>query len=251
MGVSTHQLQNDGERSSYLSPAFAGAHAWCNEKMALAANLADAVPLAEFFSSGALERALSTYAGTKQGCDLRVAASMWSLYYFSALAIPYILARTVEGQVLPIDFDAMTLSLAPDGLPSTFGVRDVGVLEDLGGGDVFSVVGPLVEKHLRQIVEQLRTRTGIAPRLAWNNAAVYIDYALRNSWTPTGNATVDQLVECPRIQDGVSNPFYGCLRFEQEDGQTVCRRKVCCLRYMIPGIPSCGSLCALPNQRMQ
>nr|WP_307953117.1 (2Fe-2S)-binding protein [Sinorhizobium medicae] len=26
---------------------------------------------------------------------------------------------------------------------------------------------------------------------------------------------------------------------------------MCCLRYLLPGIPSCGSLCALPSQRKQ
>lgn len=243
--------QAAAEEPSALSPAFAGVHAWCNEKMTLSANLAEGVPLSEFFASGALENALATYAQTKQGCDIRVAASMWSLYYFSALAIPYILARTIEAQALPIDFDAMTLSLGPDGLPSTFGVSGTGAWQDLVVDDVFSVIGPLVDNHLREIVAQLKDRVGIAPRLAWNNAAVYIDYALRSAWNPAGQATVDQLVECPRMRAGVANPFYGCLRFEHENGQMVCRRKVCCLRYMIPGIPSCGSLCALPGQRIQ
>lgn len=245
-------MQGNGEMQACLSPAFAGAHAWCNEKMMLASNLADSVPIGEFFASGGLEQALSTYAETKGGCDRRVAASMWSLYYFSALTIPYIVARTLEGQVLPTAFDTMTLSLSADGLPNAFGVRDPGSLQDIGTGDVFSVIAPLIEHHLAGAVAQLKSRTGIAPRLSWNNAAVYIDYALRTVWDmPDLGCAVDDLVHRSNLPDGAPNPFHGCLRFEQDGAEMVCRRKVCCLRYQIPGVPSCGNLCALPSQRMQ
>ena len=53
------------------------------------------------------------------------------------------------------------------------------------------------------------------------------------------------------LPDGSANPFLGCLRHDVEGEETVCRRKVCCLRYLLPGIPSCGELCALPAQRKQ
>lgn len=46
-----------------LSAAFAGPHAWCNEKMMLSENLSDGIPLSDFFASGAFDRTLSHYAG--------------------------------------------------------------------------------------------------------------------------------------------------------------------------------------------
>jgi ferric iron reductase protein FhuF len=41
----------------------------------------------------------------------------------------------------------------------------------------------------------------------------------------------------------------GSVRRVEEDGQMIQRRKLCCLRYMLPGVASCGNRCALPSQR--
>jgi ferric iron reductase protein FhuF len=110
---------------------------------------------------------------------------------------------------------------------------------------------PLIETHLGEAVSQLKAY-GISAKLCWNNAAVYIDYALR--LTAEGRAFEGS--DLPFFTEsclpgGGVNPFRGCLQHVEEDGERVARRKVCCLRYMLPGIPSCGKLCALPAQRSQ
>jgi len=238
---------------SSLKAVFAGEHAWCGEKMMLSDDLAGAMPILEFFRSGAFSAALDRYAAAHGGSDRRALASMWSLYYFSALAIPYIVARRAE-RVLPVSLDRMTVALADDGLPQAFGLPDDGDWsEDGGNGDLMSFVMPLICSHLSMVVAELKTHGGIAPKLAWNNAAVYIDYAFNATETgPSahGDAWASRpLFDCPQLPDGSKNPFHGCLRHEIEGGQTLCRRKICCLRYLLPGVPSCGELCALPSQR--
>ncbi|MBW9062582.1 siderophore-iron reductase FhuF [Rhizobium herbae] len=236
-----------------LKVLFVGEHAWCGEKMMLSAELEGAVPLVDFFGSGGFCAALDTYAAAHAGTDRRAVASMWSLYYFSILTIPYIVARRA-GCALPIAVHDMTIALAEDGLPRALGLAGEGDWSD-GNDDLLSFVVPLVSQHIPEIISQLKAQGGIAPKLAWNNAAVYIDYAF--------NATERQrpadgepwaarpLFTEPRLPDGSLNPFLGCLRHEIEGEQAVCRRKVCCLRYLLPGIPSCGELCALPAQRKQ
>ncbi|WP_156943331.1 ferric iron reductase protein FhuF [Ensifer sp. WSM1721] len=234
-----------------LSAAFAGPHAWCNEKMVLSADLADGIPLPEFFASGAFDRALSLYAETSGGSDRRAVASMWSLFYFSALTIPYVVARVLDHQALPVMFEDMTVALSADGLPRAFGVATAGEWRD-GAGEIFAVIGSLMEEHLSRVVPYLKATGGISPKLAWNNAAVYIDYALRTAGTEPLNEQADAMVGCRVMPNGAPNPFFDCLRQEEEaDGTRVCRRKICCLRYLLPGVPSCGSLCALPSQRNQ
>ncbi len=112
-----------------------------------------------------------------------------------------------------------------------------------------------MDRHLSRVVALLREKTGISAKLAWNNAAVYIDYA----FNATDHAPRDgddhwpsrPLFDCPQLSNGTRNPFHGCLRHEMEEGAVQCRRKVCCLRYMLPGIPGCGELCALPELRKQ
>lgn len=234
-----------------LSSAFSGPHAWCNEKMMLADDLADGIALPEFFSSGAFDRALDTYAEKSGGTDRRAVASMWSLYYFSALTIPYLVARVLDHQVLPVAFNRMKVALADDGLPRAFGVDDAGDWQAGDDDDVFATLAPLMGEHLREVVGYLKSSGGIAPKLAWNNALVYIDYALRAAGVEPLHAQAQALICSKSLPDGSPNPFFDCLRHEEEDGARVCRRKICCLRYLLPGVRSCGSLCALPSQRNQ
>jgi ferric iron reductase protein FhuF len=234
-----------------LSPAFAGEHAWCREKMMLAAELAGGVPLPVFFADGGFRRAIDRYAQISGGSDRRAVVSMWSLYYFSGLTIPYLLARRIAGQVLPVAFKEMTIMLEDNGLPGAFGVSHAGTFEGEMAADGFETAAPLIETHLGEAVSQLKAY-GISAKLCWNNAAVYIDYALR--LTAEGRAFEGS--DLPFFTEsclpgGGVNPFRGCLQHVEEDGERVARRKVCCLRYMLPGIPSCGKLCALPAQRSQ
>ncbi|WP_082546780.1 siderophore-iron reductase FhuF [Rhizobium sp. Root483D2] len=222
--------------------------------MMLSSELEDGIPLSEFFGSGGFSAALDTYARTHGGTDRRAVASMWSLYYFSMLTIPYIVARRAD-HVLPVIPAEMTIALAEDGLPRALGLAREGDWSEGGQSDLLSFVMPLVSQHLAEIVAQLKALGGIAPKLAWNNAAVYLDYAFNateRERPADGDAWASRaLFSQSHLPDGSANPFLGCLRHDVEGEEIVCRRKVCCLRYLLPGIPSCGELCALPAQRKQ
>jgi len=239
-------------RPSGLKEVFAGEHAWCGEKMMLSSELEGGVPLSVFFGSGGFSAALDTYASAHGGTDRRAVASMWSLYYFSMLTIPYIVARRAD-HVLPVAAGDMTIALAEDGLPRALGLAREGDWNEGSGADLLAFVMPLVSQHLAEIIVPLKSVGGIAPKLAWNNAAVYIDYAFNateRERPPDGDAWASRaLFSQTHLPDGSANPFLGCLRHELDGEETVCRRKICCLRYLLPGIPSCGELCALPAQR--
>jgi ferric iron reductase protein FhuF len=217
--------------------------------MMLSSELADGIPVRQFFEGGAFADGLETYSKA-HGVDRRAAASFWSLYYFSALSIPYIVARRAE-LALPIGIDEMTIALGDDGLPRAFGLPRVG--DWCESGAPTEIAMPLVIGHLGEVIARLKQHAGIAPKLGWNNAAVYIDYALNSTSTDPAAGPdpwpARELFEEACLPDGSPNPFKGCLRHEMDGEQIHCRRKVCCLRYMLPGIPSCGELCALPAQR--
>jgi ferric iron reductase protein FhuF len=234
-----------------LSTAFAGPHAWCNEKMMLSGHLSDGIPLPDFFAAGGFERALIAYEKASGGSDRRAVASMWSLYYFSSLTIPYVVARVLDHQALPVAFDEMTVALSADGLPRALGVTAPGDRRTDGEDEILTLLAPLMDEHLAKMVGYLKAVGGISPKLAWNNAAVYIDYALRTAGTEPLGDQADAMIAHRLRPNGAPNPFFDCLRHEEEDGTRVCRRKICCLRYLLPGVPSCGSLCALPSQRNQ
>lgn len=254
MTISANHDDKTAFGPSSLKAVFAGEHAWCGEKMMLSSDLDGAVPLSDFFASGAFSAALDTYTATHGSADRRAVASMWSLYYFSILTIPYIVARRSD-YALPVTAETMTIALSPDGLPRALGLAHEGDWRESDGDDLRSFVLPLIRQHLFEIIATLKAHGGLAPKLSWNNAAVYIDYAF-NATARERGADSDAwasraLFDQPHLPDGSANPFHGCLRHEVDGEQTVCRRKVCCLRYLLPGIPSCGELCALPAQRKQ
>ena len=251
----TIQSSQDGEtafRPNGLKAVFTGEHAWCGEKMMLSSDLEGAMPLGDFLAGDGFAETLDRYAASHGNADRRAAASFWSLYYFSALTIPYVVARRAE-MTLPIAFDDMTIAIGEDGLPRAFGLPHEGDWSD--GKDLVDLITPLVDCHLSRAVALLKEKSGIAPKLAWNNAAVYIDYAFNTTdhAPPEGDDHWPSrpLFDCPLLANGNRNPFHGCLRHELEAGAVHCRRKVCCLRYMLPGIPGCGELCALPELRKQ
>jgi ferric iron reductase protein FhuF len=251
----TNLSSQDGEtafRPQGLKAVFTGEHAWCGEKMMLSSDLDGAVPLGDFLAGDGFSQTLDRYAAVHGGADRRAVASFWSLYYFSALTIPYVVARRAE-ITPPIALDEMTIAIGEDGLPRAFGLPHEGDWSE--SRDLVDVITPLVDCHLARAVALFKEKTGIAPKLAWNNAAVYIDYA----FNATDRSPADgddhwpsrHLFDCPQLANGSRNPFHGCLRHEMEEGAVHCRRKVCCLRYMLPGIPGCGELCALPELRKQ
>ncbi|MBW9112315.1 siderophore-iron reductase FhuF [Rhizobium cauense] len=246
MGSAQHHVADPGGSASILSAAFAGEHAWCSEKMALSADLPDGVPLPLFFSNGGFKQAIDHYAETCGNSDRRAVVSMWSLYYFSTLSIPYVLARRLAAQELPVAFDGMTIALQENGLPRAFGVPHRGRHAEGGDGEGFEAIGPLLEGHLPDAIRKL-TASGISAKLCWNNAAVYLDYVLRLTQQPEGPDLPVFVRGC--LPDGGVNPLCGSVRYVEEGGECVARRKICCLRYMLPGVASCGKLCALPSQR--
>jgi ferric iron reductase protein FhuF len=233
-----------------LKAVFAGAHAWCGEKLRPAAELEDALPLEDFLSGDGFAEVIARFAAARGDADRRVAASFWSLYYFSALAIPFIVAARA-GIAVPVSMRDMTISLDPEGLPSAFGLSgDCDWREETGAVEI---VGALVEAHLARAVSIMRARAGISEKLLWNNAAVYIDHAISatdpDPAMEAGAWAAESLFNCPHFANGNRNPFLGCLRQEREGGTIYCRRKLCCLRYRLPGIAGCGELCALPELR--
>ncbi|OIS90361.1 siderophore-iron reductase FhuF [Brucella cytisi] len=237
-------------RPQGLRALFHGDNAWCADSMMLSCEMTDSMPLSEFLYGPLLTKTLHQCAAAYPDADLRTVSSFWSLYYFSLLVIPYICARQ-SGVALPVELENMTIAINDQGLPRSFGLPHEGQACD--APDVMTVISHVAKSHLNTVVRVLKDRTGISSKLAWNNAAVYIDYAVnsaaenhcRDGWP------CRPLFETQIFDDGTRNPFFGCLRQETDHGANLCRRKICCLRYKLPGVAGCGELCALPELRKQ
>ena len=64
-----------------------------------------------------------------------------------------------------------------------------------------------------------------------------------------GIAEAEKLLTTALTPDGARNPLHGMLRPSPLVAIEACQRRVCCLRYLLPGVADCGSLCPLPPAR--
>lgn len=214
---------------------------------------AGARPLASLRDPAVFDATLSAFGAgfgaAFAGADPRAVVSYWSQFYLAALATPALTALVRLGRPLPLAFETTSLELDPAGRPARLLVDAGTTCADAGPPGLAG----LVEAHLGPFVDLCRARCGIAPRVLWGNAAVIFDHVARELG---GDAPAcDEVATClgwrgaptcARSRQGgpLGNPLAQALC----PGATGCRRRVCCLRRRLPGVPSCGPLCPLEDR---
>lgn len=201
-------------------------------------------PLSALRDPAVFDATLSAFAAglgaRSEAADRRILVSYWSQFYLAALATPALTALVRLGRPLPLAFSATGLELDGAGRPARLVVA--------GDGDPSARVAPglagLVEGHLRPFVELCHARSGVAPRVLWGNAAVILGHVageLGGGDAPAGAEVANCLGWCGGA---------ACARTPL--AQALCpgaggcrRRRACCLRHRLPGVPSCGALCPL------
>lgn len=222
----------------------------------------------ELAAAPRLGRALLDYQQQYPGADPRAVASMWSQWYFALLAAPMTLIGLRQGRLPPVALHEVAVRLdkgRPAGmvlLGAAAGAEEQSV-EVPGAAatpaavdadpasasaviaDPFQRFAPLIDDHLAPIIHALRGVSSVSERLLWNNAAVQVEWVLRTAGSlTTAVSGDDNLINQPCRPDGSANPLYRPLR-PAPAGVTPVRR-VCCLRYLLPGEPCCAGACPLP-----
>ena len=197
------------------------------------------------------QSAVARLLGRHSGVDRRAVLSVWSMYYFSHLAIGPAILWLKFRHAVPLSADALDLCLnAETGLPETIVVRDAAAqIPAVTGHHAFEA---LLFDHAAPLIGQF-ARAGLSPRLLWSNLAVYLEWIVRelgDRIDPRLGEEGVALLQCERWPDGRPNPLLGLLGRTCEGGaDEVTRRRVCCLRYLLPGVPGCGMICPLPSGR--
>ncbi|MCJ2127614.1 siderophore-iron reductase FhuF [Methylobacterium sp. E-045] len=172
--------------------------------------------------------------------DRRALVSLWTQYYLPALIIPYFTALSRLGRALPIGFDRIGFELDESGIVSRFIVAE----EDDRHGGAEPGLDPLIEGHLRPFFDLCQTHYGLSRHVLWCNAGVTADFALRElsrDAVPAFTRAEACLGRCG------SDAFGRCPLAQAFRGGEERRRRVCCMRYRIPGVPSCGALCPVDH----
>jgi ferric iron reductase protein FhuF len=189
-------------------------------------------PLAALRDPAVFDAALAAFGAgvgaVPASVDRRALVSYWSQFYLAALATPALTALVRLGRPARLLVD-------PEAPGPGCGRACIGAARPGLAG--------LVEDHLRPFVELCCAQCGLAPRVIWGNAAVILDYVageLRDGDAPARAEVASCLGRC-------GGP--ACARTPLAQalcaGADGCRRRTCCLRSRLPGIPSCGALCPL------
>lgn len=249
-----------------LEALFDGRLSHCRGMLAPPGDERPFAPAADLLEPGSLEEVLVRFRRSHGGgADRRVVASLWSQWYFGTLVPPAVAAGVLRRRVLPL------------------GIRDLGVLldEETGrpmafrlphGGRIDADASPferfraLVRDHLAPLTETLAPHVGLSPDAVWTNAGRYVQWILdeiagtdlvaridgeeeEEEERPSGVARTRRLLDAETWPDGWENPLHGTIRYVEEGGERIARRRVCCLQYLVPELDGCGALCPLPEVR--
>lgn len=212
-------------------------------------------PAADLLSTVVLDDVLDRFARSHGGgADRRAVASLWSQWYFGTLVPPAVAASLRLGRVLPLAIEELDVHLDREtGRPVAFRLAHEGTVDR--GASAFRRFEGLVRGHIALLVETLAPRVGLSAGTVWTNAGRYVQWILDEidgpEDAPPAASSGRRLLDAATWPDGWENPLHGTVRYVEERGRRVPRRRVCCLQYLVPDLDGCGDLCPLPHVRAE
>lgn len=234
-----------------LAACFPEPLAYYKDAIALPGEHAATIPGTDLMDADAAQRIFARYAETYPGADRHALVSMWTQWYFGALIIPVTAATLRLDRDLPVELDRIGIALHESGRPAALIVADEGKPHGAGAQDRFA---RLFRGHIDPLVRQFAEHFDVSRRLLWINAAAIFEWTIEQV-AAAGQVHAAALEEAKLVlerrtdAEGRPNLMFGAVRYPVEDGCPVRRRKVCCLRYLLPGVAHCDSLCPLPEVR--
>lgn len=215
-----------------------------------------AVPAADLLDGARFDRLVEPFLERHAGADRRAVVSLWTQWYFAALVVPAVGVILRTGRELPLGVRDVDVLLAEDDhRPTGFRLPHGGGVASppRGPDDAFAPFRTLVWDHLAPLVEAVAAGSGLATGLLWSNAGTYFDWAVHELGVDEGatSAVVGagrRLLDAATWPNGRENPLHEpVVRGEGHAAASSGRRRVCCLRYLVPGFERCEGRCPLPE----
>ncbi|MBB3350443.1 ferric iron reductase protein FhuF [Rhizobium sp. BK049] len=228
-----------------------GPFAYCRGKLLGTPSQAGlVVPCRDLGDRDVFDGIIARYAQKFPGSDRRAIVSMWTLYYFSMLTIAPSVHMFVNRIALPMEIHGLSLVCNEQtGEPEAFVMSGSPAI----AVDPAAELHRLMLGHADPVISAIAANSGVAPKLLWNNAAAYLSWILKEIAHRHEPALVEgglALLNDAEWPGGGRNPMFGMIRMaRQQCGLEFARRKVCCLRYNLPGVGGCGEACPLPDGR--
>lgn len=224
-----------------LAPLFRGALEDIGDALFVDDGRESLEPLVALLQAEHLDAVLARFAKRYEQPEARAVASQWSKLYFSRLLVPAMVAAITADWRLPLALDQMRVALDEQGGVTAFALPHPGA--PCPSGDAEERFGFLVDEHLPGVIDSLARASGLTRRVLWNNAGNLIETVVSHCSALLGEAHGGvrhgrEILTRRRLAPGRTNPLLEPVRY-LPDGTRL--RRVCCLRYLIPTLPYCGS----------
>ncbi|MCW3478332.1 siderophore-iron reductase FhuF [Neisseriaceae bacterium JH1-16] len=212
----------------------------------------DALPMATLADGSRLPEVLAALARDYPGAPGRAQVSQWAKHYFRLL-LPPAIAAAMLGLRLPLSLERVGLRLGEDGLPAELELDHLGM--PAPHASLAERYQPLLWQHLAPLIERLAAHGKLSRRVLWNSAGNLIEHLLQHfidEGHPEAQAHADWLFGLRRLADGSANPLWQPVRYVDSFlppvPPPVRLRRLCCLRYELPGEVCCATCPLLPNK---
>lgn len=186
---------------------------------------------------------LKIFAGNYSEPDPRAVASQWSKQYFAHLLMPTLAINLVLDRALPLRLDQVGVTLKDDARPNTFFFDDAG--SPIEAADFSGRFGDLFDGHVAPLVTSISNASMLPQKVLWANVGNIVEnvvgHCFRLAGETPGVRHGRDMLASKLWHDGRRNPLFEPIRYERADGQQIRKRKVCCLRYLIPSLKLCGT----------
>ncbi|GFM84840.1 siderophore-iron reductase FhuF [Pseudomonas cichorii] len=237
-----------------LAPLFTGPLADYGEKLQLRSLPRADVPGDLFFEhehfSAFVDGLLLRYK-----TDERLAlVSLWSKWYFSTFMAPVMATSLLQQCELPLALADTGLQLGDDSRPKALHLAHAG--NPLPPCSAFERFHGLIDGHLTPVIEALVSVTRASPRLFWSNAGNTFEFVtsrldLHPLASPQSTAPAREILTARLRPDGRRNPLFAPVRYHDTgENEPLRLRRICCIRYRLPGVGYCSS-CPLDECRQQ
>lgn len=198
-------------------------------------------PLAALLRVERLGSVLAVFAAQYEQPEARAVASQWSKLYFSRLLVPATAAAVVADWRLPLAPEHLRVTLDAQGGIAAFALPHPG--KACSSRDAEERFGFLVEEHLPPVIDSISRVSGLTRRVLWSNAGNLFENVISRCSGVLGEAHVGvrhgrEMLARRRLAAGGTNQLAEPVRYPSNGTRL---RRVCCLRYLIPSLPYCGT----------
>lgn len=234
-----------------LAPLFSGPLADYEENLQLAGDQQQAIAASQLFQPDYFATFIRDL-GARHGTDDFIAlTSIWSKWYFCFIA-PAVAANLLLQRELPIALSDVGVALSAAGKPLGLRLHDEG--SALPPCPPFARFDTLIEQHLQPVIAVMASVSKASPRLFWSNAGNLFEFATRQVEqhrlaTFDCAAPARTVLESRLRPDGRRNPLFAPVYYKDVGTDQPQRlRRICCIRYRLPGIDYCSS-CPLDREK--